>query len=65
MTLGDFYSGNSIREDGTHHWTWFVTNGKSAQENYMIQRYEIYNRIEAQQENDISDVNINIKTVIK
>ena len=38
MTLGDYYSGNTTREDGTHHWTWFATNGKSAQENYMIQR---------------------------
>ena len=73
MTLGDYYSGNTTREDGTHHWTWFVTNGKSAQENYMIQRQEIYNKIEAQREeqkalrdeNDVSDVNINIKTVIK
>ena len=69
MTLGDYYSGNTTREDGTHHWTWFATNGKSAQENFMIQRQEIYNRIEMQsaisEENEITDLNVNIKTVVK
>ena len=69
MTLGDYYSGNTTREDETHHWTWFATNGKSAQENFMIQRQEIYNRIEMQsaisEENEITDLNVNIKTVVK
>ena len=38
MTLDDYYSGNITKEDGTHHWTWFASNSKSAQENFMIQR---------------------------
>jgi len=73
MTVCDYLTGNITDKYGCHHWTWFATNGKSAQENYMIQRWEIYNKIEAQREeqkalrdeNDVSDVNINIKTVVK
>lgn len=69
MTVCDYLTGNITDKYGCHHWTWFATNGKSAQENFMIQRQEIYNRIEMQsaisEENENTDLNVNIKTVVK
>ena len=69
MTVCDYLTGNITDKYGCHHWTRFATNGKSAQENYMIQRQEIYNSIEMQsaisEENEITDLNVNIKTVVK
>ncbi len=38
MTVCDYLTGNITDKYGCHYWTRFVTNGKSAQENYMIQR---------------------------
>ena len=64
---------NQRDEYGRHHHLWFAINGKSAQENYMIQREEMNQWICAlqerkraiEQENEITDLNINIKTVVK
>ena len=40
MTVGDYLTGNITDKYGCHHWTWFATNGKSAEENFRIQREE-------------------------
>lgn len=62
MTLYDKLTGNTVG-DGRHHWTWFATNGKSAEENYMIQKAEMHRAI--QEEDDFTNVIINVETEVK
>ena len=76
MIVFEKMCGNRTDKYGRHHWTWFATNGKSDEENFMIQREEIRkwrNAIIDEQrlarennlEDDIFDVKINIKTEVK
>lgn len=74
MTVGDYLTGNITDKYGCHHWTWFATNGKSAEENFRIQKEEHKKRIEAvmaerrakqEETDDIANVTIRIKTEVR
>ena len=74
----NYYNKSNKKTDayGKHHWTWFVNNGKSSEENFNTQREEIRNWCLAKKEergaaqsgnsdDDIVDVKFNIKAEVK
>lgn len=63
MTIFDKLSGNITDEQGRHHWTWFANNGKSAEENYMIQKAEMHRAFQGK--DDFTNVMINVETEVK
>ena len=76
MMIRDLYPSTIREQYACDHWTWYATNGKSAQENYIIQKQKLHKQInemqaerratkETKQDDDIWDVKINIKTEVK
>lgn len=76
MMIRDLYPSTIREQYACNHWTWYATNGKSADENYGIQKLQFQRLREdldqvkkaAQDINlddDIVDVKINIKTEVR